>query len=63
MPRLADTLARLASILRRVIGAPDYERYVAHARVAHPGVAVMSYEEFVRDSMRRKYGKSASRCC
>jgi len=63
MRRLADALPRVASVLRRVIGAPDYERYLAHTRAAHPGSRPMSREEFVRDSMRRRYGKNASRCC
>ena len=63
MRRLADALPRLASVLRRVIGAPDYERYVEHVRTAHPGSRPMSRQEFVRDSLRRKYGKGASRCC
>jgi uncharacterized short protein YbdD (DUF466 family) len=60
---LADLLARLASVLRRVIGAPDYERYVKHVQLAHPGTAPVSYEQFVQDAMARRYGKGAGRCC
>lgn len=56
-------LDRSAWVLRRVIGAPDYERYLTHARFAHPGLKPLSYDEFVRDAMTRRYGKRASRCC
>ena len=63
MPRVADLLASAASILRRVIGAPDYARYLAHVRTAHPGTAPMSYEHFVREAMAKRYGKGAGRCC
>ena len=63
MRPLADLLARLASVLRRVIGAPDYERYVKHVQLAHPGTTPVSYEQFVQDAMARRYGKGAGRCC
>jgi uncharacterized short protein YbdD (DUF466 family) len=63
MRRLADSLSRLAVVLRRVIGAPDYDGYVAHVRRMHPATTPMSREEFVRESMRRKFGAIASRCC
>ena len=63
MRRLADALARLGSVLRRVIGAPDYERYVEHVRLAHPGLEPATREQFVRAAMARRYGKGASRCC
>ena len=63
MRRLADALSRLASALRRVIGAPDYERYLAHIRLAHPGMTPLTYEQFARDAMVRRYGKGAGRCC
>jgi len=63
MPRLAENLSRFASVLRRVIGAPDYERYLAHLLLAHPGTKPLTREQFVNDAMARRYGKNASRCC
>jgi uncharacterized short protein YbdD (DUF466 family) len=60
---LADVLSRIASVVRRVIGAPDYERYLKHVQAAHPGRKPLSHDEFVRDAMARRYGKGASRCC
>jgi uncharacterized short protein YbdD (DUF466 family) len=63
MHRIADSLSRFASVVRRVIGAPDYERYLSHVRMAHPGTEPVSREQFVREAMARRYGKGASRCC
>ncbi len=63
MRRLADTLYRFASIIRRVIGAPDYERYLAHVQMSHPGMTPLTHAQFVQDAMARRYGKGAGRCC
>jgi len=63
MRHLAEQLSRFASVIRRVIGAPDYERYLTHVRLAHPGKTPLTREQFVNDAMARRYGKNASRCC
>jgi uncharacterized short protein YbdD (DUF466 family) len=63
MPRLADSLRRFGSVLRRVIGAPDYERYLSHVRMAHPGAEPVTREQYVREAMARRYGSGANRCC
>ena len=56
-------LERAACVLRRVIGVPDYDRYVAHVNAHHPGVEPMSYDDFVRQRMMDKYTKPGGRCC
>ncbi|MBA2688504.1 MAG: YbdD/YjiX family protein [Gemmatimonadaceae bacterium] len=56
-------LLQVASIVRRVIGAPDYEAYVAHVSVHHPGCAPLSRSEFVRDRLAARYARPGSRCC
>jgi uncharacterized short protein YbdD (DUF466 family) len=56
-------LDRLASALRRVLGAPDYEGYLAHMRARHPGREPLSREEFARDALARRYDRPGSRCC
>jgi uncharacterized short protein YbdD (DUF466 family) len=61
--RISAGLTRAAAVLRRVIGVPDYERYVAHMRATHPECAVMTAEEFARESMERRYSTPGSRCC
>ena len=32
-------IERAACVVRRIIGVPDYERYVAHVDAHHPGNA------------------------
>ena len=54
---------RAASVVRRVIGAPDYERYLAHVTRRHPGCRPLSRDEFARDALARRYDRPGSRCC
>jgi uncharacterized short protein YbdD (DUF466 family) len=54
---------RAAAVLRCVIGAPDYERYLAHVARCHPDVPPLSRDEFVRDALARRYDRPGSRCC
>jgi uncharacterized short protein YbdD (DUF466 family) len=63
MTRMRTSLERIGALLRRVIGAPDYERYLAHVRLAHPGMTPLTRGQFVNDAMARRYGKGAGRCC
>ena len=60
---LRDRLALFATVVRRVIGAPDYESYLAHAREHHRGEAVLSPDDFARDALARRYDRPGSRCC
>jgi uncharacterized short protein YbdD (DUF466 family) len=61
--RAADLFTRAAWVIRRVLGAPDYERYLAHVQHAHPGITPLSRETFLREAMARKFEKPGSRCC
>jgi uncharacterized short protein YbdD (DUF466 family) len=56
-------LSRLARVLRRIIGAPDYERYVLHVRAAHPGEEPMTEAQFSKMQLEGKYSRPGSRCC
>src|SRR5262245_4572167 len=58
-----DRIERAACVLRRVIGVPDYDRYVAHVHAHHPGVEPMSHNDFVQQRMLDKYTKPGGRCC
>lgn len=62
MARLANALTEMGRIIRRIIGAPDYELYVAHLSRAHPGIAPMSESDFVRGQMEGR-GRPGARCC
>ena len=56
-------LQRVLRVIRSIIGAPDYERYVAHVESHHPGCAVMSRDEFMRQRLESRYSRPGSRCC
>ena len=53
----------LVSVLHRVVGAPDYERYLAHERMHHPGRTPLTREAFVRERLDARYSKPGARCC
>lgn len=56
-------LRRLVSLIHRIIGAPDYEAYVAHATRCHPDRPLLSQNEFVTQRLTDKYSRPGSRCC
>jgi len=56
-------LARAAAIVRRIIGVPDYDLYVAHVQTHHPGVQPMTRKEFERQRLMDRYNRPGSKCC
>jgi uncharacterized short protein YbdD (DUF466 family) len=54
---------RALRVLRTIIGAPDYERYVAHMRAHHAECDVVSRDEFMKQRLESRYSKPGSRCC
>jgi uncharacterized short protein YbdD (DUF466 family) len=60
---ISSILAQSVSFVRAVVGAPDYERYLAHMRSAHPGDRVMTETEFDHNRMNDRYNKPGSKCC
>jgi uncharacterized short protein YbdD (DUF466 family) len=60
---LVAHFANVGSLLRRIIGAPDYERYLAHTTARHPETTPLSREAFARDVLARRYDQPGSRCC
>ena len=63
IPSLSTRFQRVLRVIRSIIGAPDYERYVAHMESHHPGCAVMSRDEFMRQRLESRYSRPGSRCC
>ena len=61
--RIFSFASRTASVLRAVLGFPDYSRYLAHMRAAHPGDRVMSETEFRHARMNDRYNRAGTRCC
>jgi uncharacterized short protein YbdD (DUF466 family) len=58
-----EQIRRAAAILRRVIGVPDYDRYVAHVRECHPDREPMTRVQFEESRMHDKYSRPGQRCC
>ena len=54
---------RAACVLRRVIGVPDYDIYLAHLNAHHADTEPMTREEFMRQRLTDKYSRPGSRCC
>ena len=63
MRALVEGCRRAARVLRTVLGAPDYERYLAHARRHHPERTPLTREAFVRERLEARYSRPGSRCC
>ena len=61
LPRL--TLARIARLLRAILGVPDYERYRAHMVRHHPGAPLLSAAELVARRERDRYERPGGKCC
>jgi len=64
-PRATHTplLARALRVVRTIVGAPDYARYLAHQRAKHPDATPLSREEFARERERARYEGTGNRCC
>jgi uncharacterized short protein YbdD (DUF466 family) len=56
-------LLSAATVVRRVIGVPDYERYLAHMRARHPDCQALGPDQFMREAMQQRYNRPGSRCC
>lgn len=58
--------ARVKQTSRLMVGIPDYDNYVAHRAMTHPGQPVMTYEEFFRERQVSRYSGAngrIGRCC
>ena len=61
--RFGAVLGRIATVLHRVVGAPDYQGYVAHVRACHPGAVPIGPDEFYRSRLEERYNKPGAKCC
>ena len=60
---LRERVHRALEVVRTVIGAPDYDRYVQHMDAHHPECSVASRDEFMRQRLESRYSRPGSRCC
>ena len=63
MAETRDRVQRVANVVRRIIGVPDYDRYVAHLQTHHPGTTPMCRRDFERQRIQDKYSRPGGRCC
>lgn len=65
-PRTTELVAKLRRVLgvvRTIIGAPDYDRYVQHMHDHHPECQLVSRDEFMQQRLESRYSRPGSRCC
>jgi uncharacterized short protein YbdD (DUF466 family) len=62
-PARTGAVAAIARVIKQIIGVPDYERYVEHQCLAHPGCEPLSREAFMRDRLEARYNRPGSKCC
>lgn len=60
---LLARLGRTTSTLNRIIGAPDYDAYLAHETQCHPDRPPLSRDEFVKQRLEDRYSRPGARCC
>ena len=59
-----DLLARTATTVKRIVGMPNYDAYVAHLRAHDPDCAIPNEKEYYDLYLEGKYnGGPGSRCC
>jgi len=63
MAALREKLRQVAPVVRRIIGAPDYDAYVEHATRCHPDRPLLSRDDFVASRLADRYSRPGARCC
>jgi uncharacterized short protein YbdD (DUF466 family) len=56
-------LDKLLRIIRQLAGMPDYEAWVAHLSMHHPGAPVPSERAFFDEWLRARTAGGPTRCC
>jgi len=57
-------LERAARVVRQVVGAPDYGRYLEHQASHHPGSAPLTEREYYAEFVSRRFGSGRpTGCC
>jgi uncharacterized short protein YbdD (DUF466 family) len=54
---------RVGNVIRKIIGAPDYDAYLAHVCERHPERTPLTEDEFRREWLSARYSRPGSRCC
>lgn len=54
---------RVGDVIRQIIGAPNYDAYLAHVREHHPDRTPLTEDEFRLERLSARYSKPGNRCC
>jgi uncharacterized short protein YbdD (DUF466 family) len=64
VPAPGGHLRALAALVRRLIGVPDYDRYLAHMSAKYPGIPPMDRASFEAERLAARYRNGGGvRCC
>lgn len=58
-----DLSSRVLKAVRRIVGIPDYDAYVAHVRKHHPETEPLTPNAFLEKCWKDKYSQPGNRCC
>ena len=59
-----DLLRDAARVVRQIVGAPDYGRYLEHHAACHPRETPLTEREYYAEFVTRRFGSgSPTRCC
>jgi uncharacterized short protein YbdD (DUF466 family) len=58
-----ERLTRVASVVRRIVGVPDYDVYLEHMARNHPECTPLDPRAFEAERLVDRYSKPGSRCC
>ena len=61
--RSRRTLRAVRRGYRQMFGIPDYERYLEHMALHHPGEPVRSRRQFCAEAIEHRYAGKGPRCC
>ena len=60
---MTQLFMRAAALVRRIIGAPDYDAYLGHFAEHHPNSVPQTEREFLDERLAARYSRAGSRCC
>jgi uncharacterized short protein YbdD (DUF466 family) len=60
---MSARVQRVAAIVRRIIGAPDYDTYLSHMQAHHPQCTPLDERSFERERLTDRYNRPGNRCC
>ena len=60
---IRERLSRAVIAVHRVLGAPDYDLYLAHVRERHPDIEPLDRAAFYHARLEARYNRPGAKCC